>query len=395
MRPKIPSFWDHSYRFIALDVETANQSRRSICQIGLAGIATDGKLRTTGSLINPEEQFDAMNIGIHGIRPHMVANAPRFDEVLQEWRAHLERFPLIQHSTFDKSAMDGACAYYDLPALRSNWLNSVTIARRAWPEFKGNGGHGLANLKDELKLTFDHHDAIEDARAAAQIVLLAEKITGENFVDLASPKKRAYPKSVSVAGKQSGPLFGHVVVFTGKIGMSRTEAATIAANAGITVNTSVSKKVTLLVVGDQDLELLAGHKKSSKHRRAEELIEEGHSIRIIGEAEFMTLIDITQNTPVRRNAPPEATIAHGPESAFDVEPTFEAAPPKTIKVVNQYADDRTSEETFKNGKTETIKKRPQKSIIWRIVRFVLWTIATLFAAFVALIIYFIATTPIE
>jgi len=72
--------------------------------------------------------------------------------------------------------------------------------------------------------------------------------------------------------------------------MSRVEAATFAASAEITVQTSISKKVTLLVVGDQDMTLLAGHAKSTKHRRAEELMEQGHEIKIVGESEFMTLV---------------------------------------------------------------------------------------------------------
>ncbi|WP_342713966.1 hypothetical protein [Loktanella salsilacus] len=53
----------------------------------------------------------------------------------------------------------------------------MTIARAAWPELKGNGGHGLANLKQELGLDFDHHDAGEDARAAAMVVLRARAAT--------------------------------------------------------------------------------------------------------------------------------------------------------------------------------------------------------------------------
>lgn len=52
------------------------------------------------------------------------------------------------------------------------------------------------------------------------------------------------------------------------------------------------KKVTILVVGDQDLSSLAGHDKSSKHRRAEELQAEGHAIRIVGETEFYAMINV-------------------------------------------------------------------------------------------------------
>ncbi|MEC8196914.1 MAG: exonuclease, partial [Pseudomonadota bacterium] len=53
--------------------------------------------------------------------------------------------------------------------------DSVKIARKAWPEFRGNGGHGLGHLKKALGLQFHHHDAGEDARAAAEVVLLAEE----------------------------------------------------------------------------------------------------------------------------------------------------------------------------------------------------------------------------
>ena len=47
----------------------------------------------------------------------------------------------------------------------------------------------------------------------------------------------------------------------------------------------------MLVVGDQDIEKLAGHDKSSKHRKAEQLIAKGQLIRIVGEADFMRLTE--------------------------------------------------------------------------------------------------------
>jgi DNA polymerase-3 subunit epsilon len=170
----------------------------------------------------------------------------------------------------------------------------VVIARRAWPELIGNGGHGLASLKQFLGLEFNHHDAEEDARAAAMVVLLAEEHTGQSFKALSDVRHhaRSYPAQIKMAGDASGPLFGQVAVFTGRLSIARSEAARLAASAGITIKTSVSKKITLVVVGDQDLGLLApGETKSTKHRRAEELIDEGCDIRIIGESEFRMLVE--------------------------------------------------------------------------------------------------------
>ena len=54
------------------------------------------------------------------------------------------------------------------------WRDSVQVARRAWPELKGNGGHGLSMLKKHLGLQIKHHDAGEDARTSAEVVLHAE-----------------------------------------------------------------------------------------------------------------------------------------------------------------------------------------------------------------------------
>ncbi|GAA3872817.1 exonuclease domain-containing protein [Celeribacter arenosi] len=279
-----------TYRFVAVDVETANGNQGSICQIGLAMVRPDGRVETFGVLIDPRQKFDDFNIALHGIDEAAVENALTFDAAIQTLRPFLERHILIQHSNFDKQAFKAACEDYGIPELRANWLDSVRIARRAWPELKGNGGHGLASLKEFLRLQFDHHDAEEDARAAALVTLKAEEKTGQTFADLAKSQRNNYQTSIALEGNQEGPLYGQVACFTGQLSISRIEAATIAAGAGITVKSSVSKKVSILVVGDQDLSTLAGHEKSSKHRRAEQLALEGHEIRIIGESEFLKLV---------------------------------------------------------------------------------------------------------
>ena len=90
--------------------------------------------------------------------------------------------------------------------------------------------------------------------------------------------------------------------------MPRSEAADAASVAGCEVASGVTKRTTLLVVGDQDISKLAGHGKSSKHRKAEELITKGQRIRIIGETDFRHLCGLAarqtkaNRTPLGRNA---------------------------------------------------------------------------------------------
>lgn len=292
--PRVP---EGSFRFVALDVETACSDAASICQIGLACVQPDNQIQTFSTLINPGTRFDAFNIQLHGIGPDHVADAPRFPDALDALLPLLTRHHLIQHSNFDKQAMNAACGFcgIDVPDLR--WNDSVRIARRAWPELKGNGGHGLANLKRTLNLQFHHHDAGEDARAAALVVLHAEIHLGLPFEELIRPAaKKSYSAAITMEGDPNGALAGSVVVFTGALSMTRNEAAELAARVGMSVKPGVTRETTHLVVGDQDLNVLAGHTKSSKHRKAEEMQNAGHPIRIIGESSFRSLVAKTKGS---------------------------------------------------------------------------------------------------
>lgn len=162
------------FRFIALDVETANANRASISQIGLACVRMDGGMETFSTFIDPEEDFAPFNTELTGIDADTVRGAPTFAQAWTRLEPLLYGQLLVQHSGFDEKAINAACQNAGLPVSRLIWADSVKIARKAWPEFKGNGGHGLGHLKEALGLAFHHHDAGEDARAAAEVVLRAE-----------------------------------------------------------------------------------------------------------------------------------------------------------------------------------------------------------------------------
>lgn len=178
-----------SYRFIALDVETANSDRSSICQVGLACVRADGSIVTWSSYIDPETD-DWSCTWVHGITAATVRGAPGFCQVLDGLLGSIRDHTLFQHSSFDRSAFAAACALHGVDAPDWRWRDSILVARRAWPELKGNGGHGLKSLKTHLGLAFRHHDGEEDARAAAEIVLRAELVTSLGFEVLCEPVTR-------------------------------------------------------------------------------------------------------------------------------------------------------------------------------------------------------------
>jgi len=200
------------FRFVALDVETANGNVASICQIGIACVGFGGEISVHSTLVNPKQAFDPFNTDLHGIDETAVKTAPAFPQAFFEIAPLLGQHLIFQHSSFDRRAIHGSCDAHGITAPDWRWADSVQVARRAWPEFKGHGGHGLAHLKRALDLEFTHHDAGEDAKAAAMVVLAAERKTGARLEDLIGPgprrpkPKRAQSRPVDAGSSESEPL---------------------------------------------------------------------------------------------------------------------------------------------------------------------------------------------
>ena len=169
--------------FCAIDVETANYWAGSICQIGIVRVSQGKERASFSTLVNPEDRFSSFNERLHGIGPGTVSSAPAFDDVFAEVFDLLDGTVLVSHTFFDRRALDGAARKYGLPIVPATWLDSVAIARRAWPERRGNRGYRLAGLAADLGISFRHHDALEDARAAAGVVLYACLETGLDIDD--------------------------------------------------------------------------------------------------------------------------------------------------------------------------------------------------------------------
>lgn len=276
--------------FVVVDVETANPNLASICQIGIAPFRNGVSEQPCQWLVNPQDYFDPMNVSIHGIDEAAVRRAPKWPEVYASIVPFLSGGIVASHTAFDRAALGQACANWSLPACDCRWLDTARVVRRAWPQF-ANSGYGLANVAATFGIKYQAHDASQDARCAGEILMLAIEQTGLNVEQwLVRVCQPIHPDEEIPDANPEGPLYGEVLVFTGALSMHRHDAAIAAANAGCQVDDGVTKHTTLLVVGDQDILKLAGHEKSSKHRKAEELIRKGQRIRILGESDFKRII---------------------------------------------------------------------------------------------------------
>ncbi|AZR95122.1 transposase [Bordetella trematum] len=283
--------------FVAIDVETANPNMASICQIGIATFRGGEKVDEWLSLVDPADYFDPVNTRIHGITESAVRGAPSFQSLMAEVRGRLDGAVVVSHTGFDRTALSRAFAISGGVVGDCVWLDSAQVARRAWPAVSRKG-YGLANVAHMLGITFRHHNALADAATAGIILVRAIEESGKPLEWWLRRVKRRLPQadgsyiaSVAQEGNEDGHLAGEVVVFTGQLSMSRQEAASRAAKAGCDVATGVTKKTTILVVGDQDIAKLGGKDKSAKHIKAETLIGQGAELRILGESDFLALLE--------------------------------------------------------------------------------------------------------
>ena len=163
--------------FTAIDLETANPDAWSICQIGVAEFLDGALTQEWMTYVNPQERFNPDNVAVHGITEAAVRGWPRLTDVAGRLHELLDGRVVVSHSQFDRVALEQAFDRHEIPRLRCSWLDSTSVARRAWEGFSKRG-FGLENLCRILGYRYQRHDALGDAKAAGVVVLAAMEQTG-------------------------------------------------------------------------------------------------------------------------------------------------------------------------------------------------------------------------
>jgi len=187
--------------FVALDVETANSDVASICQIGIAKYAAGQLVDEWSSLIDPEDDFDFMNVAIHGITAQAIAGCPTLPEVLDVLDRYLSNAICVCHTHFDRGSIRRAFEKYGFEQLNIVWLDSASVARRTWKDCAWRG-YGLANICRMIGYEFEHHDALEDAKACGQVMLAAIDASG---LDMESWLRRV-KQPINPTKRSHGPV---------------------------------------------------------------------------------------------------------------------------------------------------------------------------------------------
>jgi len=168
--------------FVAIDFETANSSRSSVCSLAAVTVENGKITRSAYSLIRPPVMmFDKRNIEVHGINPEDVVNKPTFDQLWDRICPHLENKIVIAHNAaFDISVLRSILKEYSLPIPKMKYACTVQIAKKTWP---GEENYKLNSLAQKFQIEFDHHNALHDARTCAKVAILAgREMQVDNFL---------------------------------------------------------------------------------------------------------------------------------------------------------------------------------------------------------------------
>ena len=325
-----------SLDFTAIDFETANGFRGSPCAVGLTKVRGGQVVAEASWLMRPppdHDHFDFHNVRIHGIRAEDVAGLPRFGELFPEIGAFIGGDILAAHNAaFDLGVIRSGLEVSGLPGPAYDYVCTVMLSRRCYSLVSNS----LPFAAEEAGVPLvNHHDAAEDARACAGILIDIAARNGANSIaelylslGLALPHQQAFDPArdalskaslTALAGTGSGaavvrqfqsgwpeeganplpnadaepghPLYGQTVVFTGQLSMARPEAKIRSADVGARPESRVTARTTVLVVGDGFVasDLRSG-RLTGKARRVLELHERGQLIEVLSEGEFLQMV---------------------------------------------------------------------------------------------------------
>jgi DNA polymerase-3 subunit epsilon len=152
--------------FTALDFETAHGKRWSVCQIGLVRVVNGKITDKLDMLIQPPgNEYSQFNIGVHGIGPRHTAKAPTFNNVWHQIEPFIKNQDLVAHNmAFDNSCLQQVLDYYSLA--------KPTYQKHCTYQLFGSN---LASLCKEHGIALNHHNALSDAMACAELFMIHQK----------------------------------------------------------------------------------------------------------------------------------------------------------------------------------------------------------------------------
>ena len=157
--------------FVAIDFETANNERSSVCSVGVIIVRNGEFVDSFYSLIQPEPNYyNYWCTQVHGLTRNDTEEAPTFPEVWKQIEPKIKDLPLVAHNkAFDESCLKAVFRCYQMDYPDYEFYCTCIASRKAFPNAENHQLHTISELCGyHLE---NHHHALADAEACAAIAI--------------------------------------------------------------------------------------------------------------------------------------------------------------------------------------------------------------------------------
>ncbi|GAA5581291.1 3'-5' exonuclease [Porphyromonas gingivalis] len=157
--------------FAAIDFETANAKRTSVCSVGIIVVRGGQIVHRYYSLIRPEpDYYNYHNTRVHGLTAADTESARIFPDVWAEVEPLIAGLPLVAHNKpFDEGCLKAVFRMYRMDYPDYLFFCTLQAARR---QLRHLSDHRLPTVARCCGYTLaQHHQALADAEACAAIAL--------------------------------------------------------------------------------------------------------------------------------------------------------------------------------------------------------------------------------
>lgn len=158
--------------FAAIDFETANGTRSSVCSVGVVVVRNGEVADSFYSLIHPAPNYYAWFCQqVHGLSDADTCNSPLFPEVWEQIAPRIEGLSLVAHNArFDEGCLRAVYQYYQMAYPEYEFLDTLSASRRTFGQSLCNHQLHTVAAACGYDLTAHHH-ALADAEACARIAM--------------------------------------------------------------------------------------------------------------------------------------------------------------------------------------------------------------------------------
>lgn len=289
------------FEYCTIDLETTGLMPSFDEIIEFAGVKVrEGKIIDQFStLIKPHEPIDSFITQLTGITNEMLIDQPSFGDIAPNIIDFLGDQVLMGHNVhFDINFLyDNLKDYIGTP-LENDFVDLMRLTRRVLPDLPN---HKLKTIAKWFSIEpSGYHRALDDCYTTLHCFESLRKLIEFEKIDINKMKssgiKNTQLKAKDIITRcidfdESHPIFEKCFVFTGTLeNMTRNEAMQKVVDLGGCCGDNVTKATNYLVLGTNDY-IRTRNEKSSKHRKAEEMLLKGQDIRIIPESVFYDLIE--------------------------------------------------------------------------------------------------------